>query len=51
MTAIEAARNIKKYVSPSVCRKLPRVALVEAIRAVQKGTCPRAVAEAIAEAA
>jgi hypothetical protein len=51
LTPIEAARAIKEYVSPSVCRRLPRVALVEAICAVCKGACPRAVAEAIAEAA
>lgn len=51
MTPIEAARAIKQHVSPAVCRKLPRVALQEAIRAVCKGASPVTVAALLKEAA
>ena len=51
MTPIEAARALRQYVSPAICRKLPRVALEEAILAVCKGACPIGVAESLKEAA
>lgn len=51
MTPIEAARAIKQHVEPAICRRLPHVALEEAILSVCKGACPIAVAELIREAA
>jgi len=51
MTPIEAARAIRKHIDAATCRKLPRVALEQAIRAVVQGRDPAAVAEMIEEAA
>jgi len=51
MTPIEAARAIKQHITAADCRKLPRIALEQAIRAVCAGRCPKAVAEMISEAA
>ena len=51
MTPKDAARALRPHTDPATCRRLPRVALEEAIRAVMRGACPAGVGDSLREAA
>jgi hypothetical protein len=51
ISPMTAAQQLRRFIDGKTCRRLPAVALQEALKAVMAGADPRGVAEAMKEAA